>query len=76
MSRLWNEPVMIAAAIRAVILAAVSFGLDVTAEQIATLMVAVEAVLAMVTRALVTPNQLAERRVAMGGPPTTPRDDD
>ena len=75
MSRLLNEPVMIAAAIRAVILAAVSFGLNVTAEQTATLMVAVESVLALVTRSLVTPNQLAEARVAAGGSPTTPRPD-
>jgi hypothetical protein len=76
MRRLLNEPVLIAAALRAVILAAVAFGLNVTAEQVATLMVAVEAVLALVTRALVTPNPLAEARVRMGGRPTVPRHND
>lgn len=75
MTRLLNEPVLIGAAIRAVILAAVAFGLNVTAEQIASLMVAVEAVLALVTRALVTPNQLAEARVDAGGRPTVPRNE-
>jgi hypothetical protein len=72
-NRMLNEPVMIAAAIRSVIIAATAFGLDMTAEQMTTLMVAVEAVLALVTRSLVTPNQLAEERVAQGGSPTTPR---
>jgi hypothetical protein len=75
MSRLWNEPVLIGAAVRAVILAAVSLGLDLTAEQVAAVMAAVEGVLALVTRALVTPNQLAEQRVAAGGSPTVPRGD-
>ena len=42
MNRLLNEPVMIGATIRAVILAAVAFGLTVTPEQLASLMVAVE----------------------------------
>jgi hypothetical protein len=73
LKRLLNEPVMIGAAIRAVILAAVSFGWTLTVEQIASVMLAVEAVLALVTRALVTPNQLAEARVAEGGSPTVPR---
>ena len=74
MGRLLNEPVLIGGAIRAVILAAVAFGLDVTPEQLAALMLAVETVLALVTRALVTPNQLAEARVAEGLSPTQPRD--
>lgn len=73
MKSLWNEPVLIGAAIRAVILAAVAFGVAISAEQLAALMVAVETVLALVTRALVTPNQLAEDRVAEGGSPTQPR---
>ncbi len=70
MTRLLNEPVLIGAAIRAVILAAVAFGFDVTAEQVAALMVAVESVMALVTRAMVVPNKLAEERVAAGGSPT------
>lgn len=50
----WNaEPVAIAAAIRAVILCAVAFGLRWTPEQIAAVMLAVEAVMALVTRASV-----------------------
>jgi hypothetical protein len=75
-SRLFNEPVLLAAAIRAVIYVAISFGAHITQEQLATIMVAVEGVTALITRTLVTPNQLAERRVALGGSPTTPRDDD
>jgi hypothetical protein len=55
-----------------VILAAVSFGFDMTTEQIASTMFAVEAVIALVTRARVTPNALAEHRVDMGGRPTVP----
>ena len=68
--KLQNEPVMIAAAIRAVIVAAIAFGLDMTPEQMGSLMLAVEAILAVVTRSQVTPNQLAEHRVDMGYRPT------
>ena len=49
-----REPVLIAGAIRAVILVGTAFGLDWTAEQIAAVMLAVEAVLAAVTRQTVT----------------------
>lgn len=49
-----REPVLIAGAIRAVLLVAVSFGVDITPEQLATLMIAVEAVLTVVTRQTVT----------------------
>lgn len=75
MSRLLNEPVLIGAAIRAVLGAIVAFGFEISAEQMAAGMAAVEAILALVTRALVTPNQLAEARVDAGGRPTTPRND-
>lgn len=70
MKRLLNEPVMIAAAVRSVILAGAAFGFALTVEQIAALMAAVEAVLALITRALVVPNQLAEARVDAGFRPT------
>lgn len=70
--RLLNEPVLLGAAVRAIVFAAMAFGLDVTVDQLAAVMAAVEAVLALATRALVTPNQLAEARVAAGGSPTTP----
>lgn len=74
--RLFNEPVVIGGAIRACLAAAIAFGTRISPEQLATLMVAVEAVLIVITRALVTPNQLAEARVSMGGRPTVPRHDD
>lgn len=54
--KLLSEPIAIATAIKAVIFCAVQFGLDWTPEQVVSVMVAVEAVLALVTRALVTPN--------------------
>ena len=72
MSRLLNEPVLLAGAIRAIIYAAGTFGFALTNEQTLALIGVVEAVSALVTRALVTPNQLAEHRVAMGGSPTKP----
>jgi hypothetical protein len=73
LKRMFNEPVLIGTAVRAVLLAAMAFGTHITTEQLAALMVAVEAVLMLVTRALVTPNQLAEERVAQGLSPTQPR---
>jgi hypothetical protein len=45
-----REPVMVAAAIRAVIMCAVAFGLNWSGEQVAAVMLMVEAVLAVVTR--------------------------
>lgn len=75
MNRLFNEPVLIGAAIRSCLLAAIALQwVRLTDQQIATVMVAAEAVLALFTRALVTPNQLAEQRVLEGGSPTKPRD--
>lgn len=76
LSRLLNEPVAIAAAIRAVLVVAISFGFTLTPEQIGTVMLAVEAVLALVTRGLVTPVALAEQRMERGHPPTTPMGDE
>lgn len=81
---LLNEPVLIGGAIRAVILAAMAFGFTVTPEQLGAVMLAVEAVLALATRAFVTPNHLAEARVDQAikagqdvteKTPTTPRKD-
>lgn len=51
-----TEPVAIGAAIRAIILVAVAFGLKWSVEQIAAIMLAVEAVLVVFTRQSVTPN--------------------
>ena len=72
MSRLFNEPILLGAAVRAVFLAGMAFGLPVTPVQLGTVMLALEAVITLVTRAYVTPNVLAEARVAAGGSPTTP----
>ena len=50
-----TEPVALAAAVRAVLLAAMAFGLSLSVEQLAAVMFAVEAVLAVVVRQRVTP---------------------
>ena len=50
-----REPAAIAAAVRAVILLGVSFGLRWTPEQIAAVMLALEAVLAVLVRKASTP---------------------
>ena len=52
---LGREPVAIAAVVRAAILLGTAFGLGWSAEQIAAVMVFVEAVLALLTRQSVTP---------------------
>ena len=57
-----REPVAIAAAVRAVLLAGMAFGLDWTAEQLAAVMLAVEAVLALVVRQTVTSPDTLRRR--------------
>lgn len=54
-SILGREPAVIAGAIRAIVLLAVAFGLHWTPEQIAALMLAVEAVLTVIVRQSVTP---------------------
>ena len=54
-SILGREPAVIAGAVRAIILLGVAFGLQWTAEQIAALMLAVEAVLTLLVRQNSTP---------------------
>lgn len=54
-SKILKEPVAFSFAIRALLLCAMAFGTHVTPEQLASVMVAVEAVLALFTRAAVTP---------------------
>lgn len=54
-SILGREPAVIAGAVRAIILLAVAFGLRWTPEQIAALMLAVEAVLTLLVRQNSTP---------------------
>ena len=55
-----NNPVLVLAAVRALILCAVSFGLTWTVEEIASIMLALEAIAAIYARAAVTPNHRVE----------------
>lgn len=72
MGRLLNEPVLLAAAVRAIIFALMTFGVNVTETQLAAVMGALELTLTLLQRAFLTPNHLAEARVAAGGSPTVP----
>ena len=58
-----RNPVAITTAIRAIITAAVAFGLDWSAQQVGATILAVEAILAVFTRDAVTPNVHIERKV-------------
>lgn len=64
MQSILREPALIAGAIRAILLAAVGFGLGWSGEQVALFMAAVEAVLTLVTRGLVTPNAAVDGKIA------------
>jgi hypothetical protein len=56
MSNLWGrEPALIVAALGALIALAVSFGLNLSTEQVGAIMAAVSALLGVVTRSRVTP---------------------
>ncbi len=55
MQRITREPALITSAVRAVLYCGVLFGLDLTVEQIAGVVLSLEAVLALVTRALSVP---------------------
>lgn len=50
-----REPVAILAVVRALVLAGMAFGLKVSVEQLAAVMLALETVLTLVTRSKVTP---------------------
>ena len=52
-----TEPTLIIGAIRAVLIAAVTFGLDLSPEQIAAVLLAAEALLSLVLRSRVTPSE-------------------
>jgi hypothetical protein len=58
------EPVAVMAALRMIILAAMAFGLNWTVEQVTSIMLAVEAVLGLVTRRQVTSNNTLEAEAA------------
>lgn len=68
MSVILKEPTLFAGAVRAVILCAVAFGLRLTPEQIGATMLAVEAVLTLLNRAVVTPT--SQPTLALGTPVT------
>lgn len=70
--RIFNEPILLGGVVRAVIYMLMAFGVGISTEQLAAVMTVVETILLLVTRAYVTPNHLAEARVAQGGSPTTP----
>lgn len=55
MTRLFGEPTLILAAIRAIIVCAVAFGLGLSEGQIVAIYAVAETILALVNRALVTP---------------------
>ena len=56
MKSLWNrEPAAILAALQAIIAVAVSFGLDLSAEQVGGILAATAAVLGLITRSKVSP---------------------
>ena len=53
--RLAREPVLLTGAIRAVAMLSIALGLDLTTEQIAAAIVAVESALSLINRELVSP---------------------
>lgn len=59
-NRIQNEPVLVTALVQAVLALVVSFGLDLSPEQIGSVMAVAAAMLAFVARSKVTPT----RRVA------------
>lgn len=63
-----REPVAVAAALRVALLAGVSFGLNVSAEQVASLVIAVETILALLTRGAVSPVEQAPPVMYLPGP--------
>jgi TRAP-type C4-dicarboxylate transport system permease large subunit len=71
--RLLNEPVMLAAISQLVVILIGVFGFQLSAEEIAALASGLLVIVGIVTRQLVTPNQLAEARVDEGKRPTDSR---
>lgn len=53
--RIAREPALISGVVQATLALVVAFGLDLTADQVATILAVTAALLALVTRALVTP---------------------
>lgn len=74
--RITREPALITSALRAILYCAILFGVPLTVEQSAGLLLAVEAVLAVITRQVVVPaaEVVASRKpgdaTALAGPAT------
>lgn len=62
-----REPVAIAAVVRLGLLMLVAFGLKLSVDQIAAVMVFIEALLALLTRQSVTPNQTVAEQFVKNG---------
>jgi hypothetical protein len=60
LDRFDSEPVMVLFALRTIVLAGISFGVNMTIEQFGAMMIALEAVAAVFTRGKVTPNTNVE----------------
>lgn len=67
-----REPVMIAAAIRAILYVAVLYGFDMSPDQMVAIVAAVESVLALITRQQVTPFVPAGSTPNISNPVETP----
>ena len=78
--RLCREPALITSAVRAALYCAVLFGLPLTDEQTAGVLITVEAVLALITRAVVTPasevvaQQKPDEAIPVAGPASDVKD--
>jgi hypothetical protein len=68
-----NEPVAIGAIVRSALTALMAFGIGLTAEQVAAVVIVAEMISGFVIRQSVTPNRLAEHRVNTGRRPTDSR---
>jgi hypothetical protein len=73
--RLLNEPALLSALVNTALVALIAFGVTLTDAQMVAVMGFVNTVLAVAVRTMVTPNQLAEARVAAGVSPTVSRKD-
>lgn len=57
MGKLWGrEPAMVLAFVQAIIALAIAFGLDLSAEQVGTISAVTAAILGLITRSQVTPD--------------------
>lgn len=76
--KLWaREPALIVSAVRALLVCGVGFGLDLSAEQVTSIVLAMEAVFAMFTRASVySPASVERIKEAAGAAPEGTEGDD